>query len=167
MNYKASAVILLLALLGMALFFISNARLGIAPSRSLAASDSPVPPPPPCPIPTQELPPEVEPVTSPTDLSTQTIYVWFPAEWIMVVNEIGSFKIFCDSGPCHAIPILLKPNSVNHLTVVGKVRPVVQWEGCVYGGYLMDTSLDKNGNPLEIEQIGGKLYSFFLPLASR
>jgi hypothetical protein len=154
-------ILVLISSLGM--FLITSAGLGGDRLRSLALSDPPAPTV--CPVATQELPPQVEPVTSPTTLSADTIYVGFPAEWIMVTHELGSFKIVCDEGPCHAIPILLKPDSVNHLTVEGKVRTSVQWGGCVYGGYTMGTTDDKNGNPLEIEQVGGKLYRLFLPLA--
>jgi hypothetical protein len=165
MNRKIPAAFLLLAMSTIALFLISSAGLETYPF-SPNSEGEPYPPPGPCPEATQELPPEVDPVISPTNLSVQIISARFRAESMTVVNELGSFMTMCNSMPC-AVTILLKPDTINHLTVIGKYPLVTNFDGCVYGGYTIAVQSDLNGNPLDIEQVGGKIYTFFLPVVRR
>jgi len=121
----------------------------------------------PCPVPTQELPPEVDPVVSPTNLMTQTIIARFNnAEAMTVYVESGSFWTQC-SWPSCSVTILLKPNTINHITVAAKYKLIIDSQGCTYGGYTITTQQDRFGNPLDIEQIGGILYPRYFPLVSR
>jgi len=163
---KIPAILLILTLIGSLILLM----MGWSGLESLAFNpnlgDEPTPPPMPCPEATQDLPPAVEPVISPTNLSMQTITAFFRAESMTVINELGSFTVMCNPEPCSVL-ILLKPDTINHLTVVGKYSPSPGFGGCIYPGYTISVASDKNGNPLEIEQIGGKLYALFLPVINR
>jgi hypothetical protein len=160
------AFLLLAFLTGLTVFLLSGIKLEA--NQNNAISDDPPSPPAPavCPLATQELPPKVDPVISPTNLSVQTITASFRAESMTVVNEVGSFKTMCNLHPC-SVTILLKPDTVNHLTVIGKYALVTNFDGCVYGGYSIAVQSDLHGNPLEIEQVGGNLYTWHLPVVSR
>jgi hypothetical protein len=103
-----------------------------------------------CPIATPEFF-FVEPVTSPTDQLTQTITVDLGnGETITVTTESGTFSAPFDTFPTE-IEITLLPNTGHSLTVEGRVREVVQGD-CTYGGYVLTTTTDRNGQPLIIEQ---------------
>ena len=91
----------------------------------------------------------VEPVTSPTDQLTQAITVDLGnGETITVTTESGTFSAPFDTFP-KVITIDLLPNTTHDLTVKGKVREVVQGD-CIYGGYVLSTTTDRNGAPLQI-----------------
>ena len=95
----------------------------------------------------------VEPVTSPTDQLTQAITVDLgDGETITVTTESGTFTAPFDTFP-KVITIDLLPNTTHNLTVEGKVREVTQGD-CTYGGYVLSTTTDRNGEPLVIEQAG-------------
>jgi hypothetical protein len=113
-----------------------------------------------CVTPTPE-PLWVEPVTSPTDLLTQTITVWLGnGEAITISSQSGTFTQtgnFASNYPAH-IPIKLKLGKWHYLQVSGKVKRLVVGD-CIYGNYPLRTSLDKNGKSLAIFQMPvGKLY---------
>lgn len=93
----------------------------------------------------------VEPVTSPTDLLSQVITVDLGnGETITITTESGTFTAPFDTFP-KGIEITLLPNTTHNLTVQGKVKEIVQGE-CTYGGYMLETTRDRDGNPLVIEQ---------------
>lgn len=94
---------------------------------------------------------DVEPVTSPTDQLSQIITVDLGnGEMITVTTESGTFTAPFDTFP-KQIEITLLPNTTHNLTVQGKVKEIVQGD-CTYGGYMLETTRDRNGNPLVIEQ---------------
>lgn len=102
-----------------------------------------------CPIATEELF-SVEPVISPTDQLTQIIKVYIGnGEEVRIVTESGTFTMA--SGP-FLVEIALLPNTVHHLEVFARVRQVISWDGCIYGGYTMSTTTDDTGAPLIIVQ---------------
>jgi hypothetical protein len=93
----------------------------------------------------------VEPVTSPTDQLSQVITVDLGnGETITVTGESGVFSAPFDAFP-KEIEITLLPDTTHNLTVEGKVKEITQGE-CVYGGYVLSTTTDRNGDPLVIEQ---------------
>lgn len=93
----------------------------------------------------------VEPVTSPTDQLSQTITVDLGyGEAITITAESGTFTAPFDEFP-KQIEITLLPNTTHNLTVEGRVQQVFQGD-CVYGGYTLRTTTDRNGEPLVIEQ---------------
>jgi hypothetical protein len=103
-----------------------------------------------CPVATPELF-TVEPVTSPTDELTQIITVDLGlGEAITITTESGTFTAPFDEFP-KEIEISLLPNTTHNLTVEGRVQQVFQGD-CVYGGYTLRTTTDRNGEPLVIEQ---------------
>jgi hypothetical protein len=114
-----------------------------------STTEGPTTTPPLCPQATPE-PFSVEPVTSPTDAESQIISVTLGnGEMITITAESGTV-----SGPA-AFPteleLSLLPQTVHNLEVSGRVREIVQGD-CTYGGYILSTRLDKNGNPLIIER---------------
>lgn len=103
-----------------------------------------------CPMATPEFF-EVAPVTSPTDALTQVISVDLGnGETITITTESGTFVAPFDTFP-KEVEITLLPNTTHNLTVQGKVREITQGD-CVYGGYMLETTRDRNGQPLTIEQ---------------
>lgn len=103
-----------------------------------------------CPVATPEFF-TVDPITSPTDQLTQVITVDLGnGETITVTGESGTFTAPFDTFP-KEIEITLLPNTIHNLTVEGKVKEIAQGE-CVYGGYVLRTTTDRNGDPLVIEQ---------------
>jgi hypothetical protein len=105
----------------------------------------------PCPVATAE-PLWVQPVTSPTGLLTQTITIYAGrALTVTVSSESGVFTQTVGSTWPARITIDLLPQTTHHLTVKSSVaRSVVN--GCVYGGYTLQTTRDSAGNPLTIVQ---------------
>jgi WD40 repeat protein len=100
-----------------------------------------------CPAPTPEWL-RVEPVTSPTDQLSQTVMVYMGhMEAVTITAESG---IFTSTNP--EVNVTLLPNTVHHLEVVARVREIRDSQGCVYGGYTLHTSQDKNGARLVIQQ---------------
>lgn len=103
-----------------------------------------------CPLATPEYF-DVQPVTSPTNELTQTILVELGnGEAITVTAESGVFTAPVETYPTE-IEITLLPNTTHNLTVVGKVREIPQGD-CTYGGYILETTRDRNGDALIIEQ---------------
>ncbi len=98
----------------------------------------------------------VEPVHSPTNRHTQTITVCIGnGEAVAVFAESGTFTMTGDFGflsPPALVEIGLLSNITHHLTVSATVQRRVWSNGCIYGGYSMITSRDRNNNPLQIAQ---------------
>ena len=108
----------------------------------------------PCPMPTP-VPLWVEPITSPTELLTQTIEVRIGnGEAVTVTAESGIFALTgefdLNNNPA-LVEIDLLPNTTHNLTVEGKVR-ASQVGGCIYESYTRSTTLDRFGDPLMIVQ---------------
>jgi hypothetical protein len=93
----------------------------------------------------------VEPVTSPTNDLSQVITVDLGnGEMITITTESGTFTAPFDVFP-KEIEIDLLPDTTHNLIVQGRVREISQGE-CTYGGYMLETTRDRNGDPLVIEQ---------------
>ncbi|MFN8470580.1 MAG: hypothetical protein U0822_00040 [Anaerolineae bacterium] len=100
----------------------------------------------------------VEPVTSPTNLMTQTITVRIGnGDAVTVTTQAGTFVATGDFGytsnPAR-VTVGLAPNTTNFLTVQAHVRQTSN-AGCPYGGYTLSTTTDRTGAPLVIIQQGG------------
>ncbi|MCB8986543.1 MAG: hypothetical protein H6661_02195 [Ardenticatenaceae bacterium] len=103
----------------------------------------------PCPQATPELL-SVEPVTSPTDAASQIVTVTLGnGELITITSEAGEVSGTAVYPAELEVPLL--PQTVHHLTVAGKVREVAQGD-CTYGGYVLTTTTDINGDALIIER---------------
>jgi len=123
----------------------------LTPTASPTATETPGPDANNCPIPTQEIL-WVKPVTSPTDELSQVIVVGIGyGEEVTVVSESGTFTVTGNYSP-FLVEIFLLPNTVHHLEVFAKVRKVTNYDGCIYGGYTMGTTIDGHGAPLTIVQ---------------
>ena len=116
----------------------------------------------PCPRATPE-PLWVDPVISTTDLLTQTIVVYIGnGELVSVSGESGVYTQTGDFSAFNTpaqVKINLLANTRHNLEVSARVKQVEQ-NGCIYGGYTLMTTRDRDGNPLVIDQTG---YSLFLP----
>jgi hypothetical protein len=120
-------------------------------TKTIQPTETAVPPTVDCPIATQEVF-LVEPVASSTDQLSQVITVYIGnGEEVTVVTESGTFTATGILGP-YLVEISLLPNTEHHLEVIAKVRQVVGWSGCLYGGYTMTTTIDRYGAPLTIIQ---------------
>jgi len=104
----------------------------------------------PCPQATQEVPPRVAPLQSPTNELKTVVEV--------STGNLGSASVITESGTFSSSPenpglieVTLLPNTIHHLVVIVTVR-VVEHNGCTYGGYDMQTSVDVNELPLVIVQ---------------
>ena len=110
----------------------------------------------------------VEPVTSPTDLFTQTIVVHIGnGEAVTVTTAAGVFTqtgAFAATGNPARVPIHLLPDSVHDLTVAARVR-TMSGGGCTFGGYTLSTQQDRNGDMLRIVQ--GTARTAYLPVVQR
>lgn len=94
---------------------------------------------------------DVYPVTSPTGQLSQVVSVELGnGETITITTESGTFTAPVELFPTE-IEIPLLPNTTHNLTVEGKVREVQQGD-CTYGGYVLTTTRDRDGQPLVIEQ---------------
>lgn len=91
----------------------------------------------------------VQPLTSPTNLLTQTVEVSLGnSEMITITTESGVF-----TAPDGPITIDLLPNTIHHLQVTGRVRVITgSIPGCTYGGYTLSAERDVNGDLLVIIQ---------------
>jgi WD40 repeat protein len=107
----------------------------------------------PCPQATQELPPRVAPLTSPTTELSQVIHI-LPGNYdqATVETESGTFTAAFKGADGAQVKVTLFPNTVHHLTVTVTVHKSTEAYGCTYGGYTMTTFVDQNGKPLEIVQ---------------
>ena len=125
-----------------------------------------------CPVATQAPPPLVDPVTSPTDLLTQTITVHaYPSEAITVTGESGVFAVH-EGDDGWSLPgnveIRMLWGVTHHLRVYSRVPETVFFPGCVWGAYTLSTDVDANGDPLIIEQISPSMpYHFYMPVFMR
>ena len=109
-----------------------------------------------CPLPTPELL-WVAPVTLPTDQLTQIIQVYIGnGEEVKVKTESGTFTVtgaFNHYDRPALVEITLLPDTVHHLEVTARVKSGLRGpNNCVYGGYILSTTRDKNGAPLVIAQ---------------
>jgi hypothetical protein len=97
----------------------------------------------------------VDPVLSPTNLYTQTITVYIGhGEAVTVSAESGVWAAYGDFGASinpARVDIQLLPNTTHHLTVQAQVRRT-EVGGCPYGGYVLTTTRDRYGAPLDIVQ---------------
>ena len=155
------------------LFLAATDRFLAATDQNLPACPTTTPTPTPTATVTQcpQATPEslwVDPVTSPTELLTQTIVVGIGnGEAVTATTESGEFAIkgSFDAffNPAKAAIDLL-PDQTHHLYVAARVRKVEQW-GCIYGGYTLYTERDRYGGPLIIVQRNGALETkLFIPL---
>ncbi len=121
-----------------------------APSLPAAASPSPTAHP--CPQATQEQPPRVVPLTSPTDQLSQVVHI-LPGNYdqATVETESGTFTAPFNGTEGAQVKVTLLPNTVHHLQITVHVHQNT-YSGCSYGGYTMTTFVDQNGQPLEIIQ---------------
>lgn len=97
----------------------------------------------------------VDPLSSPTNVLTQTVTVYLGSgEAVTVTTESGLFSVSGDfdatTNPAQ-VEISLLPNTTHNLTVSGRVKEG-STNGCVYGGYTLSTPLDRTGQPLTIIQ---------------
>ena len=112
------------------------------------------------PVPTPEII-SVEPVTSPTTLLTQTLQVRLGnGRQVTVTSEAGSttFTGGFTSAFLSPLTIPLLPNVTHHVVVAGQVE---YQAGC---SYVLTRTVDKNGAPLTIVQLGWRV---FLPIIRR
>jgi hypothetical protein len=111
------------------------------------ASPTDTPTPYPCPQATAEIF-YVEPIPATTDQTSITVKVVLGSlEEVMVVTESGTF-----TSSTNEVEVTLLPNTEHHLEVIGQVREVSGSNNCTYGGYTLNTTVDRNGAPLVIEQ---------------
>ena len=99
----------------------------------------------------------MEPVTSPTDLLSQTLIVRIGnGDAVTVTTASGVFTrtgVFGTYGNPAEVELSLLADTTHHLSVAAHVRRVTNWGGCVYGDYTLSTDRDRNGAPLVIRQI--------------
>ena len=115
-------------------------------SPTVTATVSPTP----CPVATPELL-RVEPVTSPTELLTQTVNIYAGNhEWVTV--DTG-YEVFTATSnvPEVDVEIDLLLNQTHELEASSRVR-VVDHGGCIYGGYTLHQRFDRHGQLLKIVQ---------------
>lgn len=98
----------------------------------------------------------MDPVRSPTGELSQTIVVWIGnGEQVTVDAESGTFTVRgrfdAYSNPAR-VAITLLPDTVYHLRVTAWVARGPGTGGCIYGGYTLSTTSDRQGAPLVIEQ---------------
>ncbi len=109
------------------------------------------------PVPTPETM-ALEPVTSPTTLLTQTLQVRLGNGRLVTVSSEAATTVFTrtfSSVFLSPLPISLLPNVTHHVTVAGQVE---YRTGCYY---VLSRTVDKNGAPLTIVQLGRRI---FLPI---
>ncbi len=102
------------------------------------------------PVPTPETL-AVEPVTSPTTLLAQTLQVRLGnGRRVTVTSEAGTtvFARVFSSAILSPLPIPLRANVTHHVIVTGQVE---YRTGCYYN---LSRTVDKNGAPLKIIQLG-------------
>jgi hypothetical protein len=98
----------------------------------------------------------VEPVTSPTELMSQTLIVRIGnGDAVTVTTASGVFTRtgdFSAYGNPALVELKLHPNVIHTLHVAAHVRRMAGWGGCMYGDYTLSTDRDRNGEPLIIQQ---------------
>jgi hypothetical protein len=107
----------------------------------------------------------VDPVTSPTNQTSQVITVRIGnGDSVTVTHEFGTTTVtgnFSTSSPA-LVTIPLQANATHHLTVSAHVRSVGSG-GCSYGGYTLRTGVDRTGAPLTIVQTNDTVTPSFTP----
>ncbi|HET9912930.1 MAG TPA: cellulase family glycosylhydrolase [Anaerolineales bacterium] len=97
----------------------------------------------------------VEPVTSPTDQTSQVITVRIGnSDSVTVAHEFGSTTVtgnFSTSNPA-LVTVPLQVNATHHLRVSVHIKPMIGPGGCSYGNYTLSTGNDRYGSPLTIVQ---------------
>jgi hypothetical protein len=120
-----------------------------------------------CALPTPQ-PLWVEPVTSPTDQTSQVITVRVGyGDSVTVTHEFGSATVtgdFSTSNPA-LVTVPLQANATHHLRVSAHVRSVTIG-GCTYSDYTLITANDRFGAPLTIVQTDGTITPTFTPTAT-
>jgi len=106
----------------------------------------------PCPQATQELPPQVDPLTSKTDQLSQVVHIQ-PGNYdeAAVETESGTFTAAFKGSEGARVEVKLLPNTIHHLKVTVQVH-LSTYGGCSYGGYSMTVFTDLQGQPLVIIQ---------------
>jgi WD40 repeat protein len=92
---------------------------------------------------------QVDPVTSPTDQLSQVVTVHMGnLDVVTISTESG---VFTGTGSPAQVDVTLLPDTVHHLHVEARVKET--WQGgCPYGGYTLQTTRDRAGDLLVIEQ---------------
>ncbi len=122
----------------------------VTPTRVTATPEITITPTYPCPAPTQEYPPQVDPLSSPTDADTQNVIIHGYFDTATIQTESGTFSSVPNpNGYGLMVTVKLLPNTTHHLTVTAHV-PLSTSDYCTYGGYTMTVVTDKDGNPLTI-----------------
>lgn len=101
----------------------------------------------PCPLATPELPPQVQPLTSPTQELSQVVVVNGFFDHITIQTVSGTFEA---NGT--QVEVKLLPNTIHNLIVSGHVPKTSGFGGCDYGNYTLTTTTDINGKSLMIVQ---------------
>jgi len=134
--WAAAAVVVIVVLVAVVMLRPGPATQPISPAPSY-----------PCPQATQEYM-GVEPVTSPTEALSQVVTVRMGSmEAVTITVESGVF-----TAPDGLVTVDLLQDTVHHLEVAAKVRQTTDGQGCIYEGYTLSTTRDRNGAPLVIVQ---------------
>jgi WD40 repeat protein len=70
-------------------------------------------------------------------------------EIVTITAESG---IFTGAGSPAQVEVVLLPDTTHHLHVTAQVKEITRSDGCVYGGYTLQTRRDGEGMPLVIQQ---------------
>jgi hypothetical protein len=94
----------------------------------------------------------VEPVTSPTDQTSQVITVRAGrSDSVTVTHEFGSVTVTGEAYPA-LVTVPLEVGATHHLRVSAHIKVTTGPGGCTYGGYTLSTTNDRFGAPLTIVQ---------------
>jgi hypothetical protein len=164
LKWMALAVMTALVFVSFLLTTLGSSAFPATPETALPAPAATL-----CPVATPE-PLWVDPVTSPTDQFTQVITVYLGnGEAVTIVAESGTFTTagsFGASSNPALVNVALLSNMIHHLRVFGTVR-VVEHNGCFYGGYTLETTKDRFGAALVIEQQSSLTLTTYFPLVLR
>ena len=100
----------------------------------------------------------MDPLTSPTNELSQVVVVGIGnGDRVTIMAESGTFEATGEYSLLNParVRITLLPNTEHHLTVSARVKVIHGPRGCVYGGYIQLTTIDRFGAPLTIVQAGG------------
>jgi WD40 repeat protein len=70
-------------------------------------------------------------------------------EIVTITAESG---VFTGAGSPAQVEVVLLADTTHHLHVVAGVKEITRSDGCVYGGYTLQTRRDRDGAPLVIQQ---------------
>jgi hypothetical protein len=108
----------------------------------------------------------VEPVTSPTDQTSQIITVRIGnGDSVTVTHEFGSTTVtgnFSTVNPA-LVTVPLQAGATHNLRVTAHVKSFVGPGGCSYGNYTLSTTVDRFGAPLTIVQTNTTITPTFTP----